>query len=432
MQQGKLKWIWGPVILIATLVMMLFAAAPIQMALGLWGVAITEVLILALAVAFCLVLRWPLKEVFRFRKPRVRQIIGTVLMGIGGFVAANTSVLVVFYFFPEGMAVSDALTGLYQSLPLPLAWFIMAVMPAVCEEALHRGAIQYSFSRWRSKWAVVLVMGLLFGLFHMDPYRFMPTAILGVVLSYIMWQTDNLWLPILYHMLNNSVSVLSSELAPEGATSAGVTIDLVTVGVYLILAAGALFVLRAGARLLGPRPVVVRGCAPAESVASSEGSGEPAGEAEAPEAPEATPAPVAEAAAPPRRGMGRIVTAVAAVLLVAVGAMLIAGSGSGPAALSSIQQVVEPQGNLYQEMPIVDIEEPGTYVLSVKVVEPTESGNVKVTVFDEFFQVLWEGSGAQIDETAVVEMSAGEHFYSFEYDYPADFEGSFTLTVEVR
>ena len=38
-----------------------------------------------------------------------------------------------------------------------------------CEEALHRGFIQYSFQSVRSDWVIILSMGFIFGLFHMDP-----------------------------------------------------------------------------------------------------------------------------------------------------------------------------------------------------------------------------------------------------------------------
>ena len=49
-------------------------------------------------------------------------------------------------FFPkEIFAVSEGLNEVIYSVPLILSVFISSVMPAVCEEALHRGFILKSF-----------------------------------------------------------------------------------------------------------------------------------------------------------------------------------------------------------------------------------------------------------------------------------------------
>jgi hypothetical protein len=88
-------------------------------------------------------------------------------------------------------------------------------MPAICEEALCRGLIQYSFGGLRRKWLTVLIVGILFGIMHLDFYRFLPTMLLGLAMAYIMAETRNLLLPMLFHFINNAWStVLSWATAP--------------------------------------------------------------------------------------------------------------------------------------------------------------------------------------------------------------------------
>ena len=76
------------------------------------------------------------------------------------------------YFFPEVGKTADALTGLGTSVSPAMAVFVTAV-PFLCpqfpEETLHRGFILASLRSIKSTVAIVLISGLLFGVFHLDP-----------------------------------------------------------------------------------------------------------------------------------------------------------------------------------------------------------------------------------------------------------------------
>lgn len=251
----KRSALWSPVILLAVFAAMIFLFAPLQMVFGLWGLALTELGLLGIALAAAALLRAPLREVFPLSPPTPRELGGVLLLWMGGFLVSLSVTSAVMYLFPAGMEVGEALGSLFSSLPLGLAWVIVALLPAVCEEALHRGVMQYTFRGFGNKWVVVLLMGLLFGLFHMDPYRFLTTTVLGMCLSYIMAEKNNLVLPVLFHLINNTASVLSSS-APEvaqGAVEEVSTMPLETVGLLVILCALAVFLLRGGAALLQTR-----------------------------------------------------------------------------------------------------------------------------------------------------------------------------------
>ena len=116
-----------------------------------------------------------------------------------------------------------------------------------CEEALHRGFIFHTFKN-AGKWTTVIAMGIIFGLFHLHPLRFVATAILGAVLTYIMLETRNLLLPILVHFVNNALSViLTVDATPGGET---VALSLASLGILLLPAVVAPFLLMGGSRLL--------------------------------------------------------------------------------------------------------------------------------------------------------------------------------------
>jgi len=168
--------------------------------------------------------------------------------------------LIIGYLFPEGLSeVSGSLQDVFTSLPMGIAFFIIAGSPAICEEALVRGFILASFESLQKKWLIVLIVGILFGILHLDYYRFLPTAILGMVLSYIMVETKNILLPALFHFINNGFSTIVSFLTAgqTEVTAASVKVPLVSIGAFFILCAASPFLLLIGMRLIQEKKQVI-------------------------------------------------------------------------------------------------------------------------------------------------------------------------------
>jgi len=95
------------------------------------------------------------------------------------------------------------------SVPLVLSVAIMGVMPGICEEVLHRGLILHTLKNQKNDTVKIILMAAIFGVFHIDPYRFLPTALIGLVLSYIMIKTENILLPVLLHFANKFGNILT-------------------------------------------------------------------------------------------------------------------------------------------------------------------------------------------------------------------------------
>lgn len=216
-----------------------------QMKWGMYGLALTELYLLLLSILVVKLLKIPVKEIFPLQKPKWRKTFGVLLMWVSSYVLMLPVTMFMAYFFPkEIFAVSKGLNEVIYSVPLILSVFISSVMPAVCEEALHRGVLLKSFqSKWRNKWFLSLLMGILFGLFHGSIWRFLPTAILGGVLTYIMLETENIFYPALFHFTNNFLpSFLTNLLGNQPQTEAaseillqqGIPISFL--GIYLAMA----------------------------------------------------------------------------------------------------------------------------------------------------------------------------------------------------
>ena len=254
---SKKKSITASFVMFALVILMLiFAATPIQMKLGMTGVLLTELILLAMAIIGTIIMKGSFKEVFPVKKPTIRQIFGTIFLWIGTYFLVLFSTLLIGYFFPDSMkGVSAGMNEIMTSVPFPVRFLIVAVSPAICEEAVHRGFILHYLKPVNKKWLIVIIMGVLFGIFHLDPMRFLGTAILGAVITYIAIETENIFYAFLLHLINNALSVVST-LATEGmdleaSTEAALTLPVI--GVYLLILCITPWFLWAGSSLIKPK-----------------------------------------------------------------------------------------------------------------------------------------------------------------------------------
>ena len=105
----------------------------------------------------------------------------------------------------------------------------MALIPAICEEILFRGFLLGAFKGESKKskiWAVVMV-GILFGIMHLNFIRIVPTAILGILFAYCALATKSIWTSVFMHFLlsplnapsKNPLNKISSHIAGIKATT---------------------------------------------------------------------------------------------------------------------------------------------------------------------------------------------------------------------
>ena len=234
--QGRLRPWMGFILFGVLMAFFIFVCAPLQQNLGITGLVITELGFVALAVIYCLIRKVKIKEVFPVKKIKVREFFGCILLVIGMFPVSLISIALTAVIIPSSASEAAELSGfLYDSLNYPLAVLIVALMPAICEEAIHRGAILSNFRGIKRDWVIVLIMGLLFGINHMSVLRFLFTMMLGMMLSFVVVKKNNILLSILMHFTNNFISVSLGYLAGANTASA-VSVDYSSVlGAYMIL-----------------------------------------------------------------------------------------------------------------------------------------------------------------------------------------------------
>jgi sodium transport system permease protein len=109
---------------------------------------------------------------------------------------------------PERMLESF---GEYLLAPDLALWQIIlffAVLPGIFEEIAFRGVLLHGLRVRLRPVALCLVTGAIFGFFHVDLFRILPTAFLGVVLGAIVLISGSIFPAMLWHTLNNSVALV--------------------------------------------------------------------------------------------------------------------------------------------------------------------------------------------------------------------------------
>ncbi len=147
-----------------------------------------------------------------------------LLTGIGVFRLANLIV-------PVDPRVLETFSRVLLPRDVPF-WHLfplMTLLPAVCEEITFRGVLLYGLHRRLRPAAVAVVVGLVFGLFHVSLFRLLPTAYLGLLFAAATLLTGSIFPAMVWHALNNAISLL--------ATRSGVSLVNLEPGSYAAAAA---------------------------------------------------------------------------------------------------------------------------------------------------------------------------------------------------
>jgi uncharacterized protein len=125
------------------------------------------------------------------------------------------------------------------------AFLKVAVLAPIIEETLFRGIIMHGLMKNYKSWYAILLSGLLFSVFHLNPWQMTYTFFLGLFLGWVMFRTRSLPLCIIAHSINNMIvlySVTSKKDFPEflfsGITKSNsiiISIGAILIGMILII-----------------------------------------------------------------------------------------------------------------------------------------------------------------------------------------------------
>ncbi|MFR0963012.1 MAG: type II CAAX prenyl endopeptidase Rce1 family protein [Dorea sp.] len=179
--------------------------------LGMGRSLIGELILLGTAVGAVAVFGGKFRSVFPIHKPKLTEVMGTILIYLGASQAISVVTMIEMYIAPEMVTeTSIGLSSMFTSSSMIVAIIVVGIAPAICEEAVFRGVFFNSiWNQTHGKWVPIIVTAAVFGLFHGSIIRFFPTFLLGIVLGYLVYETNNMFYNVMFHAINNIIPVLA-------------------------------------------------------------------------------------------------------------------------------------------------------------------------------------------------------------------------------
>jgi membrane protease YdiL (CAAX protease family) len=89
--------------------------------------------------------------------------------------------------------------------------FLLAVIPATCEEVFFRGMLmKFAHTIFKKWWLSILIPSLIFAAFHNTISGFVPIFLAGAILGSVYYLTSSIWMSILLHVLFNGLGIISN------------------------------------------------------------------------------------------------------------------------------------------------------------------------------------------------------------------------------
>lgn len=110
----------------------------------------------------------------------------------------------------------DSMAELTKTIVMVDSWnllfvnlFAIAVVPAIAEEYYFRGAMMQIIQRMvKNQHLTIWITAIIFSAIHVQFFGFIPRMLLGAFFGYMLVWTQNIWVPILGHFINNAAAVL--------------------------------------------------------------------------------------------------------------------------------------------------------------------------------------------------------------------------------
>ena len=196
-------------VICVVLIAVLYLGSLMQLKYGMGGVFGTQLLILILPLAVALYTKRSIKETYGIRKTSPINFIAGLILIVGALLIGIVITMITSYLFPnDAESVGGGVGSLIEGQGLPVTLLVVALAPAVCEEMLFRGFILSAFrSRYKTVTSIIMV-SVIFGVYHLSIVRFFTTAFLGAALAVAAYYSKSIFPGMLMHFLNNSLSVI--------------------------------------------------------------------------------------------------------------------------------------------------------------------------------------------------------------------------------
>lgn len=156
------------------------------------------------------------REIFKLKTPTLFEIIITI---IGTLSLQN--IAQIYLYVQDILLPFEKLSPIFETIrkmmertylilisaksPFEFAFVVLvvALTPAICEELLFRGLVQYNLSKASNHEFGFILTGIIFAMYHANPFSFIPLIALGVYFGYLVYKSGSIYLSMIAHFVNN-------------------------------------------------------------------------------------------------------------------------------------------------------------------------------------------------------------------------------------
>ena len=227
-----------------------------------WATLLSQLLLILVPTMVLGRLRFgSLRSAFRLRLPRPTELIVSLVA-----VFALQQVLQVYMLAQDALPLPDVLRKAVEMLKqifeqtyrvlvdarspgeFVVVVLAVAVVPAIAEELFFRGLIQKTVGQATGGLQAAILVGVVFGLYHLNPLNLVPLVILGTYFGFLVYRTGSLSLALAVHFFNNFLACMAAyigideeflALSPGSAPSIPMLLATVVVFGVVFVAANA-------------------------------------------------------------------------------------------------------------------------------------------------------------------------------------------------
>ncbi|RPI28374.1 MAG: CPBP family intramembrane metalloprotease [Acidobacteria bacterium] len=195
-------------------VIMLLVATNVESLQSIWSQVLFNIVFLFGGASFFMIRRYqlPVRQALALR-PVHPAVWPAVLLGApASLVLAHAVFRLANLFFPVPQKMMESFSQMVipPEYALWQVFLLVAVIPGIGEELAFRGVLLYGLRKRYHPVVLALVVGAIFGFFHVALFRLVPTAFLGVILTAVTLLTGSIFPAMLWHALNNATSIVLS------------------------------------------------------------------------------------------------------------------------------------------------------------------------------------------------------------------------------
>lgn len=165
-------------------------------------------------ILYCLFLKVKPKSVFKtcnYNKINIQTILISLGLGILVFfvniiVSSLFNGIISFTGYQTPIFLGGGQEVSYDFVYFLLDVVLVAVLPALCEEFLHRGILLQG-TKHSGFYRAIFISSIMFGLIHFDISKVFYATVLGVIMGFVSVVAKNIWVPTIIHFVNNFIAV---------------------------------------------------------------------------------------------------------------------------------------------------------------------------------------------------------------------------------